>query len=89
MDKLVRGAALIAVLPASVFPMAVMAQAGFGIGMRVVQAGFMQVVEIGFLVAPVEGQKLGDGMGDRVKAMFKPAELSALLAALRKFQELG
>jgi DNA-binding MarR family transcriptional regulator len=25
----------------------------------------------------------------RVKAMFKPAELSALLAALRKFQELG
>jgi len=25
----------------------------------------------------------------RVKALFKPAELSALLAALQKFQELG
>ena len=35
------------------------AQAGFGIGMRVLQAGFMPVVALGFSVAPVAGQNFG------------------------------
>jgi putative MATE family efflux protein len=37
-------------------PFGAAAQAGFGIGMRVVQAGFMPVVALGFSVAPVAGQ---------------------------------
>ena len=44
------------------------AQAGFGIGMRVVQALFMPVVALGFAVAPVAGQNFGARRGDRVKA---------------------
>lgn len=40
-------------------PFGAAAQAGFGIGMRVVQAGFMTVVALGFAVAPVAGQNFG------------------------------
>jgi len=47
------------------------AQAGFGIGQRIVQAGFMPVV------APVAGQNFGAGLADRVKATFKDASLMA------------
>jgi putative MATE family efflux protein len=53
------------------------AQAGFGIGQRVVQAGFMPVVALGFAVAPVAGQNFGAGLGHRVKATFKDASLMA------------
>ena len=35
------------------------AQAGFGIGLRIIQAGFMPVVALGFAVAPVAGQNFG------------------------------
>ena len=34
-------------------------QVGFGIGMRIIQAGFMPVVALGFAVAPVAGQNFG------------------------------
>lgn len=40
-------------------PFGAAAQAGFGIGTRVVQAGFMTVVALGFAVAPVAGQNFG------------------------------
>jgi putative MATE family efflux protein len=53
------------------------AQAGFGIGQRVVQAGFMPVVALGFAVAPVAGQNFGAGLAHRVKATFKDASLMA------------
>jgi len=53
------------------------AQAGFGIGQRIVQAGFMPVVALGFAVAPVAGQNFGAGLADRVKATFKDASLMA------------
>src|SRR5829696_4504982 len=49
------------------------AQAGFSIGMRVVQSLFMPVVALGFAVAPVAGQNFGAGRGDRVKQVFKTA----------------
>ena len=49
------------------------AQAGFGIGMRVVQAGFMPVVALGFSVAPVAGQNFGARQAERVKATFRDA----------------
>ena len=62
------------------------AQAGFGIGMRVVQALFMPVVALGFAVAPVAGQNVGARLGSRVKAVFRSAcTMSAgymLLAAI-------
>jgi len=53
------------------------AQAGFGIGMRVIQAGFMPVVALGFSVAPVAGQNFGARQGQRVKDTFKDAALMA------------
>ncbi len=40
-------------------PFGAAAQAGFGIGMRIVQAMFMPVVALGFAVAPVAGQNFG------------------------------
>jgi putative MATE family efflux protein len=49
------------------------AQAGFGIGMRIIQAGFMPVVALGFSVAPVAGQNFGARQGERVKNTFRDA----------------
>ncbi len=53
------------------------AQAGFGIGTRVVQAGFMPVVALGFAVAPVAGQNFGARKADRVRSTFRTAALMA------------
>ena len=53
------------------------AQAGFGIGMRIVQAGFMPVVALGFAVAPVGGQNVGARLADRVRATFRSAAIMA------------
>jgi putative MATE family efflux protein len=58
-------------------PFGAAAQAGFGIGMRVVQALFMPVVALGFSVAPVAGQNVGARLAGRVKAVFKDACLMA------------
>jgi putative MATE family efflux protein len=54
------------------------AQAGFGISLRIVQAGFMPVVALGFAVAPVAGQNFGARQRARVKDAFK---IAATLAA--------
>lgn len=51
------------------------AQAGFGIGMRVLQAGFMPVVALGFAVAPVAGQNFGARRPERVRETFRAAIL--------------
>jgi putative MATE family efflux protein len=58
------------------------AQAGFGIGQRVMQAGFMPVVALGFSVAPVAGQNFGARKADRVKATFKDAALMSVAAMI-------
>jgi putative MATE family efflux protein len=63
-------------------PFGAAAQAGFGIGMRVIQAGFMPVVALGFAVAPVAGQNFGARLADRVKATFKDAALLACAVML-------
>lgn len=47
------------------------AQAGFGIGMRLVQAFFMPAVALGFAVAPVAGQNFGAKKAQRVKETFR------------------
>ena len=54
-------------------PFGAAAQAGFGIGLRIVQAGFMPVVALGFSVAPVAGQNFGARLADRVKKTFVTA----------------
>src|SRR5439155_26915751 len=53
------------------------AQAGLGIGQRIIQAGFMPVVALGFSVAPVAGQNFGARLAHRVTATFKDAALMA------------
>jgi putative MATE family efflux protein len=59
-------------------PFGAPAQAGFGIGMRILQSCFLPVVALGFAVGPVAGQNFGARRGDRVRQTFKSA---ALLAA--------
>jgi putative MATE family efflux protein len=66
-------------------PFGAAAQAGFGIGMRLVQALFMPVVALGFAVAPVAGQNFGARKGLRVRQTFRDGALLAsavMLAAL-------
>ena len=58
-------------------PFGAAAQAGFGIGMRVVQAGFMPVIALGFSVAPVAGQNFGARQAQRVKDTFRDAAFMA------------
>jgi putative MATE family efflux protein len=53
------------------------AQAGFGIGLRIIQAGFMPVVALGFAVAPVAGQNFGAKKPDRVRRTFRSAAMMA------------
>jgi putative MATE family efflux protein len=52
-------------------PFGAPAQAGFGIGMRVMQSLFMPVVALGFSVAPVAGQNFGARQAARVKDTFR------------------
>ena len=51
-------------------PFGAAAQAGFGIGARVMQALFLPSVAIGFATAPVIGQNFGARLGDRVRHGF-------------------
>ena len=56
------------------------AQAGFGIALRVIQAGFMPIVALSFAVAPVAGQNFGARLPDRVRATFRIGALMATVA---------
>jgi putative MATE family efflux protein len=56
------------------------AQAGFGIAFRIIQAGFLPVVALGFAVAPVAGQNFGAGAASRVRDTFKVAATLAAAA---------
>jgi putative MATE family efflux protein len=51
------------------------AQAGFGIGSRVMQAIFLPAMAIAFAVSPVAGQNVGAGHADRVRQTFRAAAL--------------
>ncbi len=61
-------------------PFGAPAQAGFGVGLRVVQAGFLPVVALGLAAAPLAAQSVGAGQPARVRAVFRQA--AALAAAL-------
>jgi putative MATE family efflux protein len=49
------------------------AQAGFGVGARVMQAMFLPVIAVAFAVAPVVGQNFGGRHADRVRQSFYSA----------------
>ena len=49
------------------------AQAGFGVGSRLMQALFLPAMAIAFAAAPVAGQNFGAGHFDRVKETFRSA----------------
>jgi putative MATE family efflux protein len=53
------------------------AQAGFGIGMRIIQACFLPIVALGFAVGPVAGQNFGARQAARVKQTFTSAAMMA------------
>jgi putative MATE family efflux protein len=55
------------------------AQAGFGIGMRIVQACFLPIVALGIAVAPVAGQNVGARKAQRVRDSFTSAAVMASL----------
>jgi putative MATE family efflux protein len=64
-------------------PFGAAAQAGFGIGLRVVQALFLPTVAIAFAAAPVAGQNFGARQGDRVrKTFYSAAAMSAAVMAV-------
>jgi len=58
-------------------PFGAAAQAGFGIGLRVMQALFLPAVAIGFATAPVTGQNYGARLGSRVREGFYSAAAMA------------
>lgn len=51
------------------------AQAGFGVGMRVMQSIFLPAMAIAFAAAPIAGQNFGARQGDRVRETFRQAVL--------------
>jgi putative MATE family efflux protein len=61
-------------------PFGAAAQAGFGVGLRIVQACFLPVVALGFAVAPVAGQNYGARQAHRVRRTFTAAAGLAAIA---------
>ncbi|MGZ8370321.1 MAG: MATE family efflux transporter, partial [Caulobacteraceae bacterium] len=51
------------------------AQAGFGIGSRVMMSIFLPAMAIAFAAAPIAGQNYGAGLADRVRHTFRQAAL--------------
>jgi putative MATE family efflux protein len=56
------------------------AQAGFGVGSRVMQAIFLPAMAIGFAVAPVAGQNFGAKNAARVRETFRSGALMGSIA---------
>src|SRR5262245_46880157 len=51
------------------------AQAGYGIGQRVIQAIFLPAMAVAFSAAPIAGQNFGAQRADRVRETFRAAAL--------------
>jgi putative MATE family efflux protein len=54
-------------------PFGAAAQAGFGVGGRVMQSMFLPAIAIAFATSPVAGQNFGAGLGSRVRQSFTVA----------------
>jgi Na+-driven multidrug efflux pump len=55
------------------------AQAGFGVGMRVMQCLFLPAMAVSFATAPIVGQNFGAGQFARVRETFKIAALTGVV----------
>lgn len=77
-------AVYIVVVYAIIRPFGAAAQAGFGVGARVMQAMFLPVIAIAFSVGPVVGQNFGGRQASRVRQTFYSAALitSAIMVLL-------
>ncbi|MFO1392982.1 MAG: MATE family efflux transporter [Steroidobacteraceae bacterium] len=74
---------IMAVIYASVRQFGPDAQAGFGIGSRVMQAMFLPAMALAFAIAPVAGQNFGAQLHERVRETFRSAlAMSCVLMAL-------
>ena len=74
---------IMAVIYASVRQFGPDAQAGFGIGARVMQAMFLPAMALAFAIAPVAGQNFGAQLHERVRETFKSAlAMSCVFMAL-------
>ncbi|MSO97729.1 MAG: MATE family efflux transporter [Rhodospirillaceae bacterium] len=60
------------------------AQAGYGVGSRIMQAIFLPAMAVAFAVAPLAGQNVGAKLHDRVRQSFRAAMLmsSVIMAVL-------
>ncbi len=60
------------------------AQAGYGLGSRIMQAIFLPAMAVAFATAPLAGQNFGAGRFDRVRATFRSAALlgSAIMVVI-------
>jgi putative MATE family efflux protein len=60
------------------------AQAGFGIGQRIMQSIFLPAMAVGFAASPIAGQNFGARRPDRVRETFRSAALvsTVIMAAL-------
>lgn len=65
-------------------PFGSVAQAGFGIGVRVMQSLFLPALAVGFAVSPVVGQNFGARQGERVVETFRAGGklVSAIMVVL-------
>jgi MATE family, multidrug efflux pump len=63
-------------------PFGAAAQAGFGIGMRLMQSMFLPVVALAFALAPVAGQNFAARRGDRVSEAFRTAVMMSVVTTL-------
>jgi putative MATE family efflux protein len=72
-------AVYLGVVYAVIRPFGAPAQAGFGIGLRIMQSGFLPIVALGFAVAPVAGQNFGARQPERVRETFRVAAMMAIV----------
>ena len=63
-------------------PFGAPAQAGFGIGMRVLQAVFLPAMSVAFAVAPIVGQNYGAKQFSRVRDTFRSAAMMSTVLML-------
>ena len=71
-----------AVIYWAIRPFGAHSQAGFGVGMRVMQAIFLPAMAVGFSVAPIVGQNFGAGHPERVREAFRVGALIGAAAML-------
>jgi putative MATE family efflux protein len=70
-------AVFLAVIQAILAGVGADAQAGFGVGMRVMQAIFLPAMAVAFAIAPIAGQNVGAKLHDRVRETFRAGLIGA------------